>query len=371
MAAESFFGLQSMAEGGLFQGIDGYISTSIKWATGLGVGIGSLSIAFNYAKNSINAIQGGGDEGKMYDINYIARIVVMLILLGTYDDTIHAVCNTLVSFNKAFHTTDTTNNLTALLTNWNADAMKEKTPEEKVNALKNDPNITPQEKTLLESAGDAISGAWDSVVSVHDSITGAFRSAFLRLILLITSALTSFIREVILCITTYYAKVLIILGPFALAFGVSPGFTSVIQKWFGSLLTTILAGAVFNLFDALLGDLIQQVVKTPVGAFGIIREVKDATNGEFPFWRIIAFNISIFALYLNVHKITGMVFGSGDAGGVVGKSAQMVQSVVSTSTQMLTGAMQMAGQSSMAGDLGKIAAGMGGKEGDGGSKTRD
>ncbi|PKP45133.1 MAG: hypothetical protein CVT95_09455 [Bacteroidetes bacterium HGW-Bacteroidetes-12] len=125
------------------------------------------------------------------------------------------------------------------------------------------------------------------------------------------SSLTAIIRFVIMMFTFYYVKILLILGPLALAFGISKRFDSLVIDWFGAVLHSGLVFTTLNILDYLYASYYNF-------RFG---DVGGMNYNEHNLLSEIALNCTFIIMYLSAFKITKhFIWGKGLAASMVGKT---------------------------------------------------
>lgn len=125
------------------------------------------------------------------------------------------------------------------------------------------------------------------------------------------SALTAIIRIVIMMFTFYYVKVLLILGPLALAFGVNRKWDFLVVDWFSAVLHSGLVFTTLNILDYLYASYYNF-------RFG---DVSGMSYNEHNLLSEIALNCTFIVMYLSAYKMTKhFTPGKGLAASMVGKT---------------------------------------------------
>jgi len=151
------------------------------------------------------------------------------------------------------------------------------------------------------------------------------------------SSLTALIRFVIMMFTYYYVKILLILGPLALAFGISKRFDSLVIDWFGAVLHSGLVFTTLNILDFLYASYYNF-------RFG---DVMGTNYNEHNLLSEIALNCTFIIMYLSAFKITKhFIWGKGLAASMVGKTVALGTAAVAGIVEL---GVAGAGGASMAG----------------------
>lgn len=155
------------------------------------------------------------------------------------------------------------------------------------------------------------------------------------------SSITAIIRFVIMMFTFYYVKILLILGPLALAFGINKKFDSLVIDWFGAVLHSGLVFTTLNILDYLYASYYNFR----------FADVGGVNYNEHNLLSEIALNCTFIVMYLSAFKITKhFIWGKGLAASMVGKAVALGTAAVAGVVALGAGA---AGGAGMAGAAGK------------------
>lgn len=154
------------------------------------------------------------------------------------------------------------------------------------------------------------------------------------------SALTAIIRIVVMMFTFYYVKVLLILGPLALAFGINRKFDSLVIDWFGAVLHSGLVFTTLNILDYLYASYYNF-------RFG---DVGGMSYNEHNLLSEIALNCTFIVMYLSAFKMTKhFIWGKGLAASMVGKTMALGTAAVAGAVALGTAGAGGAGIAGAAG----------------------
>lgn len=317
-----------------------YINTSANIASGIAIGIGGLVMAWDYFKNSLLSFDDGR-EGKLFDPYVLGKIIFFLFIIQAYPYTIKPVLNYFNDINQSYAKSSTDYEQYQMKLEQELIA-REKTKDQVINEASEDPALTQTEKSLLnasEASGEAGHSEEKSLWrAMKDGITGIFnmvndpRIFVSQVFHWLANILIFIIRPVVKLFTFYSVKLMTVLGPFAIAFSLLPGFSGQFAKWFGRLGNLLFAGIMFTILDALFIDTFSEIF---LGAAdnSIINNIPyESSQGWTYMFNVIGFDLAVVALYCSPFFLSSTIIGSGDGGSMVSKAI----GIGTTATTLLT-----------------------------------
>lgn len=334
----------------------GFIDLSVQIGTLMAAGYGSIVLAFNYLKNSFNSFTDG-QEGKLIDPVLAGKIILICMLINAYGSLIGPTLNYFYSIAETYKMSSNEYDTASKNINELHDKTKIDTEQISQNSYEYWENCTdcdPDQKKIAlqlfkehqESGGETKPEGGSSTIlgDAFDSMNEAIKSIQTLLMnpnILVTSIfhalanmLVYLIRLIVKMVSFYLLKILVIIGPFAIAISIIPGFNGQLMKWFGTLVNIMMAFLIFNVLDALFADHLSNIS----GLFtGMIADasvnsnpinIGGATMNANPYSMyqsimIIGFDLSVIALYISVFWLASKVAGTGDAGSIIGKTMQI------------------------------------------------
>lgn len=306
-----------------------YINTSTNIATSVAIGIGGLVMSWDYLKNSLMSFDDGR-EGKIFDPYVLGKIIFFIFILQAYPFTIKPVLNYFNEINQSYAQSEA--NYDSFQQKLDQELLvKEKSKNEIINEATNDPNLNPEERELVNSAlaqGDKGADTEEKSLwrSMKDSMNGIAlmvedpRVFISQVFHWLANILIFIIRPVVKVFAFYSIKLLTVLGPFAIAISLLPGFSGQLPKWFGRLANLLFASIMFTILDSLFMDTLAEIT-LGVADNSIINstEYGDSARWDYMF-NVIAFDLAVVALYLSPFFLSSAIIGSGDGGSMVSKT---------------------------------------------------
>jgi hypothetical protein len=323
--------LNSYMSGNFIDGrTSAYIATSTNIASAIAVGIGGLVLSWDYLKNSLTSFDDGR-EGKLFDPFVLGKIIFFIFILQMYPYTIKPVLNYFNEINQSYAQSE------ASYDSFNQKLeqellIKEKSKSQILDESQNDPNLNPEEKELIASENEALSnagesseekGLWRSMkdgIGLVAQLIEDPRVFTAQVFHWIANILIFIIRPVVKVFAFYSIKLLTVLGPFAIAFSLLPGFSGQLPKWFGRLGNLLFASIMFTILDSLFMDTFAEI------ALGVTYNdnINGLSMGDSERWtymfNVIAFDLAVVALYLSPFFLASAILGSGDGGSMVSKT---------------------------------------------------
>ncbi|MFN7012659.1 MAG: hypothetical protein ACK4ON_00145 [Bacteroidia bacterium] len=285
--------------------VEAALSHIIPIAGGLAIVLFILSTAFNFFMNSIKSLKGG-EGGSFFDFEEFIRTIVVVAIIFTYKPVVGTVTDLIDTLTKMTEVKENVvQELQAYADNTvngasNPDSTIKTTVNSDINSDGNNPlyNSNPNEREI---------GWFDKMMGYLDPITW-----FNMLLSSACALILAIIRIIISAFMFVVYKVLICLGPFALAFSVLPMFRNQVDNWFGTLLGTGLVFVTLNILDVMFYEYVRIYMNT-------VNVIDNSTN----FFGNIAFNISIIISYLSAFWLTSKMIGKGDSGKILSKGVTL------------------------------------------------
>lgn len=140
--------------------------------------------------------------------------------------------------------------------------------------------------------------------------------------------LANLIRGLVMMFAVVLFKILIIVGPLALAFSIIPSFRDKLEQWFQALLTVGFAFTTIHILDHLYYDMMATMWDEILSGTG------EGTASDFDIMGKIIFDLGLLIAYSMTFWITSKFVGSSEAGRFISKgiglTAMAVGSVVSS-----------------------------------------
>ncbi len=355
-----------------------YINVSANIASAVAFGTGAMLMCWDYFKNSLMSFEPG-KEGKLFDPYTFGKIMLFILIIQAYPSMIKPVVNYFNSINQAYASSDK-----------RYEEYRDKVSSELLNNIQTDPEMayqeaknkdssqrTPEEQDYIdyyESQGhqDDISAPTDEHTT-QKGILGSIReiyrlltSANIYLCTVIFHSLATILCMLIADVVKFFAfysiKLLVVLGPFAIAFSLIPGFNNQFAKWFGRLGNLLFAAIMITILDSLFMDTLESV--NPLSMSGL-SNFNSASNwihqqaSELNYQKlfvVIAFDIAVIALYVSPFFLSSAIIGSGDGGSMVSKAIGLGTGVATMATTAVigSGAAVASGGATIPGSLGGL-----------------
>ena len=345
------------------------VGQSVMIANAIVIGAMVFTIGKNALSNSIGGLSGQ-EEGKVFDMQYVGKLLAIFLMINVYQSVAPVVTDTLTSSNKSFHPSDVvynkfgTTNLEGEIKNKNMLKIKGAILEyflddkltdadsKKLASLENKYKNTAEAKAAI----DITKGEQLGMASAMQGLSFWEMMDPLIMISFIMHAITSMLAGMIKIIATnvafWFFKIMLIIGPLAIGLTAFNPDGKNYQKWLGGLVNVGLIGLMFNLLDMFFSSF----------------QLAGANGGGSTWSTLYAtmtFDISMIVMYISAFKITQYIYGSNAGGGMVGK-AIMVSGAAAAAVVVAAG-----GGAALAKGGGGAAAGggAGGAGGSGGAKN--
>lgn len=319
-----------------------------------------ISLAQNYLKGSIGALKDQSSNS-FVDAGELARTLVIIGMIVIYLPLINITTGTI----------DLLNRYTAVGTQEYAIFNKfseNYTRDSKVFATEvslevlhetmnsTDPEITQATKNLARdqyekriAEGETMddppqdeAGFWSSIgqslTKIFDYITNP-TAILSSMIYAAGTVILVPVKLIIIAITLNLWRLLIIVGPLALAFSVLPAFKNTINTWAGTYLNIGFVFTTLNIIDALMLKSIAIVTNNP-----------DTTTAGFSELAALMTSVTYIILYLSSFWITSKFVGKGDGGTPITKLVGMAAAAAAIA--MTGGAAAGAAASGQGGNVG-------------------
>ncbi|MFN4083977.1 MAG: hypothetical protein ACK4K9_10120 [Bacteroidia bacterium] len=285
--------------------VEAALSHIIPIAGGLAIVLFILTTAFNFFMNSIKSLKGG-EGGSFFDFEEFIRTIIIVAIIFTYKPVVGTVTDLVDTLTKMTAVQEKViQDLQAYADNTvngasNPDSTIKTTVNSDINGYENNPlyNSNPNEREI---------GWFDKMVGYLDPITW-----FNMLLSSACALILAIIRIIISAFMFIVYKVLICLGPFALAFSVLPMFRNQADNWFGTLLGTGLVFVTLNILDVMFYEYVKSYITTA-----------NVIDNRLNYFANIAFNISIVISYLSAFWLTSKMIGKGDSGKILSKGVSL------------------------------------------------
>ena len=269
------------------------------------------TLAYNYLKNGFEVFANSEKTSSFPDKMDIARTIVIFLMIVMYLPIAKTIVGTIETINSATASSSTLAKQTEKLLEAKA---TERTAMVNIDSLSN----LRQEKDLTMYLKDENkqkqedAGSYDKSMtkSLSDIATILNPSNLLSMgIHALTTMIVGIIRIIILGISVVIVKVLVILGPLALAFSILPVFKKQIEIWFSTLVTTGMVFTTINILDAIINTM----------WVALINPQAKMLSGDVTADMILALDLVIIILYTSSFWLTSKIVGKGDAGRIISK----------------------------------------------------
>jgi hypothetical protein len=285
--------------------VEAALSHIIPIAGGLAIVLFILSTAFNFFMNSIKSLKGG-EGGSFFDFEDFIRTIVIVAIIFTYKPVVGTVTDLVDTLTKMTAVQEkVVQDLQAYADNTvNGASNPDSTIKTTVN---NDANSGGNNALYNSNPDESEPGWFDKMIGYLDPITW-----FNMLLSSACALILAIIRIIISAFMFVVYKVLICLGPFALAFSVLPMFRNQVDNWFGTLLGTGLVFVTLNILDVMFYEYVKSYMNTA-----------NVIDNRANYLANIAFNISIVISYLCAFWLTSKMIGKGDSGKILSKGVSL------------------------------------------------
>jgi hypothetical protein len=356
------------------------VAISVNTATAIAGSFILITFAWSYIKNSLDSFTPG-KEGKLFDPMELGRILALCFLITTYSSIAPSILSGIASINRSFKAGSV--EYDSFMAKRNA-AEEKKTNllyakySEKLNNMTNDEKLSALGNLFKTNKETSISnldqGSQQTLVEETEksSFTAAaeyFSSATsfytnpINLINIILSGLATLISGLVKLIVSvgafYVLKILVILGPLALAMSILPAFRDQYLTWLQYTLNTAFVFLVINLIDSIAGmngmySLISEHISSNVSDGSFTGNMDQSINSSKFTTTMMAFDFMLIALYASAFKITAVFIGKGFAGSIAGKAAGAATVVAGAvaGAAVMGGGMASGGASSAASGAG-------------------
>jgi hypothetical protein len=318
--------------------VEAALSHLVPIAGGLAIVLFILSTAFNFFMNSIKSLKGG-EGGSFFDFEEFVRTIIIVAIIFSYKPVISTVTDLVDTLTKMTYVQEKIiQDLQAYADNMVTEASN---PDSVIKI--------PGDNTNSEGNSNGNSALYDSnpkqrEIGWFDKILG-YIDPVTRINLLISSAcavILSIIRIIISAFMFVVYKVLICLGPFALAFSVLPMFRNQVDNWFGTLLGTGLVFVTLNILDVMFYEYVKNYITTA-----------NIIDNRINFISNIAFNLAIVISYLCAFWLTSKMIGKGDSGKILSKGVSLA--TMAAMAALSGGASSAGSGSSNSSNVGNVA----------------
>lgn len=324
------------------------VSTMCQQTSIIGIGLAIfffvLMLGYNYVKNSIEAVTSDNKDGEIVSIKEITRCIVILLMIIAYPLVIMPTLNGFVY---------TVNSLTRPSLKQQAvyyekinkyyeqvKLSEEQAQQKKKDALQKivnskDPKITAEQKQVAQALLDDMddSSVGSQVLGLFKAFTSAIQASVSALGTALLSTIAGLIKIIIAIMSVLIFKILLVLGPLALAVSIIPAFKGQADVWFG---TTITAGLVLTTIHIL--DHLYFVIMAATFSAGV--------NGEFSATDInmmTALSFTMIIMYSMTFWLTSKWIGKGDGGRVITKAITLAAIAASMGAGAAAGAAKGGG----------------------------
>lgn len=286
-----------------------------------------ISLAYNYVKSVIDKLQGGDSDPNFVDIKDLIRTLVLFGCILMYPILIQPLVATINVFrflsaphnNIYMSFTEVGKKYVATRNNIDANLDDSAIADVLANPQNYDSTTVrfaqvENERRLAESPSSA-----DADANADDGPTWAGRALrfagdvlqysvdpFFRAAVwgkAVVGVVSGTIKFIIGLLTQYIFKILLIVGPLAIAFSILPVFRGKLEEWFSTLLTMGFTFVTFNLLDILFYAHLSAVVDSSFFAGGNLNR-----------FTVLAFDIALIICYIMVFWFTSKYVGKCDAG---------------------------------------------------------
>lgn len=264
-----------------------------------------LRLGWEYLKYSLNSVNDSSFVGKMFDMTEAARILTLVFVLSLYSTLIGSFMGTFRMLNQATQVTDATAQQSQEVLN--KYGYYNMTIKKTINSFGDEVLELGLDEDGVVASGDTKTD--DS--SWWDNLTGWASDFFIAdIINSIFYGITSFIFYGMSSYVKIILKILIIIGPLAIAMSVL--WKEKMMSWFNAFLNTGLVFVVLNT----LNYLVLNYLSADFHAFDGSASMADASNS---IWKSISFNVAIMGAYFSVFRLTALWAGQSLAGAIISK----------------------------------------------------
>lgn len=292
-----------------------------------------ISLAQNYLKGSIGALKDQSSNS-FVDVGELARTLVIIGMIVLYFPLINIATGTIDLLNRytAVGTKEyaifnkfsenyakdtkvfaTEVSLEVLNETINSDdpAINESTKElarnqykERIDKGETMDDSPKQEGSVWSALGQSIEKIFNYITNPEAIISSMLYAV--GLIILVP------VKLIIVAVTLNLWRVLIIIGPLALAFSVLPAFKNTINTWAGTFLNIGFVFTTLNIIDALM-----------IKSIGLITNNPETTTPGISSLTALVTSVTYIILYLSSFWITSKFVGKGDGGTPITKLVGM------------------------------------------------
>lgn len=313
--------VSSFANDQVFDGVTkAFAQHAVGLSSGIAIGAGLFVIGKSALMNSISGL-GGGEEGRTVDLQFVGKVIAVLMILSVYTSLISLITDVFTSVNKSFSASkvaysvfeyntdegvnDASNAASLIMKLGTGQSLNN---EEKALMDKGNINSMSDLNTLTEFVK-----ADQGLTSEKDASAMGFGLMILDPVVIVTlifhglaSLLAGIAKVVATAIGFWFLKVFIIIGPFAIALSAFNPDGKNYSRWLGGFINFGLVGLLFNLFDVFFNmfSISEAYVEGPV--YGMMET--------------IAFDISMVIMYVSAFRLTSFIFGQNVGGGMFNKA---------------------------------------------------
>jgi hypothetical protein len=322
-----------------------YINISANIASGIAIGIAGLVMAWDYFKNSLLSFDDGR-EGKLFDPYVLGKIIFFLFIIQAYPYTIKPVLNYFNEINQSYAKSSADYDQYQMKLEHEL-IKNDKSKDQIISEASKDPDLSSDEKSLLADT-DGLGKAHETEEkslwrAMKDGISGMAamvadpRIYVSQVFHWLANILIFIIRPVVKLFTFYSVKLMTVLGPFAIAFSLLPGFSGQFAKWFGRLANLLFAGIMFTILDALFIDTFSELFMGAADNSIINNIPYESSEGWTYMFNVIGFDLAVVALYVSPFFLSSAIIGSGDGGAMVSKAISIGTTAATLMTTAATG----------------------------------
>lgn len=284
-------------------------------AIGLGTFLFLTMTGYNYIKTSLGSVLDSDSDGSIIDKKELVRTIIVLFLISIYSVAILPAINGSVRGFNALTQVDSKQkeDFSRGVKEYMDNQELAKKQEQLLAAEKiiNDKKETPENIAKAEQLKSQLSEDPKSTMNQISQALEYAASTPFRLRSWLDGQAMNFVMGIIKLIVGVLAviifKILLVLGPLALAVSIVPAYRGQADVWFGTLITTGLVITTMHLIDCF--------------SYGLISMVWDSKKYSFEDGTVVAtINIALIVVYLMTFWLTSKWIGKGDAGRFISKT---------------------------------------------------
>lgn len=311
-------------------------------AEGLAIIFFILTTAWNFFSNSIKYLKGGEGSG-FFDFEELARTLVIMFLIAVYIPATGTITDLINTLDNVTQPSVVVENKLNDYSNKQLENPDSSSKSAAYNYVQENQNFTTDEKNKAielkneQAQNNSSSGSlgmfdlFMRFLSMDMDATTFFHLIFTGIAAILMGA----IRIVVYAFVYVVYKVLLCLGPFALAFSVLPMFRNQVEGWFGSLLNTGLTFVTLNILDIIFYEYVN--IYTTVGTHlssSAATNIATDTNIANSF----SFNLVMVTCYLTSFWLTSKYVGKGDGSKILSKGVTMLTMAAMAAVSASSGA---------------------------------